>query len=158
MWSVLFVACLPAPDQLVDRATLLRDPAASLRLPGVTELAHVGDERRTTVDGPQPAFDGYLLGTQASDGEVFSYYDAELRRLGWLSDRLVAIPSTVEFRAWGWCKAGMNFRLGIEDPKKAFTPEFLGGRSFTTVFDARISSRGALACPYQPTPFPSRSG
>lgn len=128
-------------EEFVDRATLLRDPAAKLRFPGAVELGHVGGEREDTFEGPRGAFDGYILGTQVSEQEVFAYYATELERMGWLRDPLVGTRATTELMAYGWCKGRMNFRLGIEDQPRAYRPEFYRGHRFATVFSATIDSR-----------------
>ena len=99
--GVAAVSC-SSPD-FVDRATLLREPAAEVRFPGTVELAHVGSDRVTTIEGTQSAFDGYVLGTSAAAEEVRAYYARKLQDLGWQPDRLAGIPSTAEIDAWGWC-------------------------------------------------------
>lgn len=153
--AALSAAC--APDaEFVDRATLLNEPAAQLRLPGAVELGRVGSERLTTLDGPQAAFDGYILGTDVDASQVRDYYARELERLGWQPDRLAGLASTAEIEAWGWCRSRVNFRLAVKDQRKAFRPEFYKGQSYRTVFDATLVSRTpSMPCPYVFTPFPT---
>ena len=153
--AALAIAC-GSSDKYVDRATLLREAAAALRFPGATELSHVTAERAMTIDGEQTAWDGGIFGTDATDAAVFAFYDPQLRGMGWMPDLISSIGTSVELRTWGWCKPGMSYRLGIEDQARAFDPSFLGGRTFRTVFDARVVSRDkAVACPYV-APSPSR--
>ena len=142
---IVVVAC--AGIGPVERGELVSDPAWKLRMPGTEELAHFSDERRMTLDGPVDAYDGFAFGTQASDLEVFAFYDQELRRLGWRREPLVS-PSTVELRIWGWCKPRILFRLATKDQPRAFRPEFYRGRSYVTVFDARLRGRDtSFPCP-----------
>lgn len=129
----------------------MRDPASKLRFPEAVELGHVGGERANTFEGPRGAFDGYILGTQASEREVHDYYARELTRLGWLPDRFVGTRATTELAAYGWCKGRLDFRLGIEDQPRAFRPEFFKGQSFATVVSATLNSRPlSTPCPYRP--------
>ena len=145
--ALLFAACLGPQNPFPERSVLLAEPAATLRMAGAEELAKVGDERRMTIEGPISAFEGAIFGSQASALEVFAFYDRELRRLGWVQDRFV-IRSTVELDAWGWCKPRLLFRLAIKDRERAFEPRFYQGRTYATVFDARIRGRDPDApCP-----------
>lgn len=154
--AAMLVSCGADTAEFVDRATLLKETAAQLRFPDAVELAHVGAERVTTFEGAQSAFDGYILGTDANSEAVFAFYERELERLGWQRDRIVGIKSSAEIEAWGWCRGRADFRLAIKDQAKAFHPEFLGGRTFRTVFDARLVSRRlSTPCPYVPSPFPT---
>ncbi len=138
-------ACLGNP--YVERRDLVADPAWKLRMPGSEELAHFADERRMTIDGPVAPYDGFAFGTQARDLEVFAFYDGELRRMGWQQEYLIS-AATTELRVWAWCKPRLLFRLGIEDQERAFRPEFYRGRSYVTVFDARLQGRDPDApCP-----------
>jgi hypothetical protein len=148
--ALVLVSC--APERFVDRATLLADPAAKLRPPGVVELGHFGSDRITTFEGPQAAFDGFLFGTQDAEQGVLSYYESELGRSGWQRDRMSAFRATTETVAWGWCKGRMDFRLAVEDQARAFRPEVYRGQTFATVFATDLQSR-ELPCP-TPTPGP----
>jgi len=119
------------------------------------ELGHFGSDRITTLEGPQAAFDGYIFGTQDTEQGVLTYYEAELLRSGWLRDRMSAFRATTETVAWGWCIGRIDFRLAVEDQKRAFQPDFYRGQTFLTVFDARVQSRNvSLPCP-MPSPSPS---
>ena len=150
-------SCGGDTQEFVDRATLLNEPAARLRFPGSVELAHVGAERVTTVEGPQSAFDGYILGSDADADEIHSYYARELERLGWQRDLIAGVKSTAEIEAWGWCRGRIDYRLAIKDAQRAFQPGFYGGRTFRTVFDARLVSRRlSTPCPYAPSRSPTR--
>jgi hypothetical protein len=141
------VACAPDTQVFVDRTFLLNDPAANVRPPGAVELAHVSRERVTTFEGPQPAFEGHILGSDLSSEAVRAYYASQLESAGWLLEP-TTIRATDELAAWWWCKERVTYRLAIKDQEKAFRPEFLGGRTFATVFDARIQSRDrAHPCP-----------
>ena len=72
--AVALLASCADNQEFVDRAALLSDPASQLRLPAAVELAHVGAERVTTFEGPQSAFDGYILGTNADADAGPAYY------------------------------------------------------------------------------------
>lgn len=153
--TLLVLSCGPDANGFVDRATLSKEPAAQLRLPRASELAHVGRERTTTFEGPRSGFDGYILGTDADQETVYAYYARELERLGWTRET-TGSASTDEITAWWWCKPRMNYRLAIKDQKKAFRPEFYQGQTFRTVFDATLIGREpGIPCPYVPSPIPS---
>lgn len=146
----VFASCAAETEEFVDRATLLKEPAVQVRFPGAVELAHVGAERVTTFEGPQSAFDGYILGTDAEAEVVHSFYARELGRLGWIPESTTR-RSTAELAAWWWCKSGITYRLAIKDQKSAFQPEFYRGQTFRTVFDASLVSRGrSVPCTNDP--------
>jgi len=131
-----------------DLGTLQRDPASAIRMPDAIELGHFSGDQRTTLEGPQTAFDSRVFGAQATEDAVRSFYDTKLRQLGWQSDRLAGVMTTVETAAWGWCKGAMVFRVGIEDQPRAFKPEFYRGQTFRTVYEAAIEGRDpTLGCP-----------
>src|SRR5258708_9571014 len=75
-----------------DLAALQRESAASLRMPDVVELGHFSGDKRSTLEGSQPAFDGRVFGIQVAEADVRSFYDRELTRLGWQADRLAPSP------------------------------------------------------------------
>jgi len=115
---------------------------------GVTELGHFFGDKESTFEGPQPAHDDRIFGTQVTADEVRAFYDQELQRLGWQPDRLAGVLGSVELAAWGWCKGAIAFSIGIEDQPRAFKPEFYKGQTFRTVFDARMTGRDpSLGCP-----------
>ncbi len=130
----------------------MKVPAVALRVPGTDQLGHVGRDRMNTLDGEQPAFEGYILGTAASTEEVFAFYSQELVRLGWKPDSSGGL-STVELEVRWWCTPKAGFRLGIEDKARAFQPAFYKGKDYATVFDASLLPYGGTACPY---PSPTR--
>lgn len=100
-----------------------------------------------TIEGPRNAFHGAIFGTQASQEEVSAFYDDELTRLGWQRDTYQVFASTGELEAWGWCKPRMRFRLAIKKPGN-FEESFYQGKTFATVFDARLIGRDPdVACP-----------
>jgi len=143
--AVVAAACASGSP---DLAALQREPAASIRLPDAVDLGRFSGEKETTFEGAQPAFEAHVFGTPQSDDEVRNFYDRELVRLGWQSDRLAASLGSTELEAWGWCKNAMKFRVGIQDQPRAFRPEFYRGQSFRTVFDARIVGRDpTIGCP-----------
>jgi hypothetical protein len=146
---VFFAAtCGPSTPSL---GALQKESAAAIRMRDVVELGHFSDDARTTLEGPQPAFDSRVFGTQATDDAVRAFYDGELQRLGWQSDRLAGVMTTVELAACGWCKGAMVFRVGIEDQPRAFKPDFYRGQTFRTVFEAAIQGRDpGLGCPERP--------
>lgn len=131
----------------VRQADLVADPAHQLRMPGAVELAHVGNDRRATVEGEQDPFDGWIYGTQASADEVLAFYAAELTRLGWKPDRYRVVAATTEVKAWGWCKPGVRFRLAI-DREGTNSPALYKGQSYATTFDATMIGRDPkVTCP-----------
>lgn len=141
-------------DQPLERRDLERDVASNLRMSGADELAHVGDERRTTIEGAQRPFEGRIFGTMATAEEVFAFYGRELMALGWQRQQAVG-RSTVELDLRSWCKPKIWFRLAIVDRARAFQPAFYRGRDYTTVFDATlIGTDPKSACPGQ-TPSPT---
>lgn len=141
-------------DVPLERVDLVEDPAAGLRMPAADELAHVGDERRTTIDGPQRPFEGRIFGTMATAEEVFAFYDRELTSVGW-QRRLALGLSTVELDLRSWCKPKVWFRLAIKDKERAFQPGFYRGRDYTTVYEATlIGTDPTSPCPGR-TPSPS---
>ena len=143
--AIVVAACGPASP---DLGRLQSEPAAALRMSDAVDLGHFWGDKRSTLDGPQDAFDAHEFGVQNSDAEVRAFYERELGRLGWQVDRLATSMDTVELAAWGWCKSAMIFRIGIQDQPRAFRPEFYQGHTFRTVFDARIRGRDpTLGCP-----------
>jgi hypothetical protein len=151
----VFLACAPtASAEFVDHAALVADPAARVRLPGAVVLTHVSAESAKTIDGPQPAFDGDILGTQLSAEQVRTFYGGELVRLGWKPNAYAGLASTTDLVAWGWCKDRMDYRVAVVDQTRAFKPEFYKGQTFTTVIHAAIVSRGPTPCALS-TPLPS---
>jgi len=145
--AALLSGCL-ADNPYVSRSTLQAEAAAKLRYPGVTELSRGGHDREMTIDGPLPAVDGTIFGADADRDALFSYYDGELRRLGWQQDGYGVYRTTVETDAWGWCKPRMTFRVAIEDQSRAFQPSFYKGQTYRTVFEANLQGRDAdVPCP-----------
>jgi hypothetical protein len=121
-----------------SRDTLAADPAAALRMSGADELAHIGDQSRTSADGTTPAFEGRIFGTQAAASNVREFYSQQLAALGWRPDDRGVVRSSVELGVSGWCRPERTFRLAFKDPQRAFTPEFYHGQTYTVVFDARL--------------------
>jgi hypothetical protein len=128
-------ACAASP---LERSDLEADPASRIRMPGADVLTHVADERHTSIEGPQPPFEGFIFGTMSSRDAVYAFYEAELARLGWKREPRVLGRSTVELDLREYCKPKVFFRLAIKDKARAFRPEFYGGRDYVTVFDARL--------------------
>jgi hypothetical protein len=132
--------CLPSDNPSLERRDLLADPAANVRMPGADELAHFGREKEFTVDGPGFAFDSYLYGTQATDTDVISFFDQQLKRLGWTRDESSVVMGTTDLRARGWCKPRMTYRLAIVDKDHSYEPSIYRGKRYVTVFDAGLLS------------------
>lgn len=138
----------PLPNPYAPLATLRADPAAALAPPGAEQLGGGEEERRAyRWRAPDPASVTRLFGVQASQEEVFAYYDRELRALGFAFVPNGAIPGSTETVVWSWCKPGQLYRVAVKDQRKAFAPEFLQGRTFQTVIDARLSGREQAPCP-----------
>jgi hypothetical protein len=96
-------------------------------------------------------FAGHIYGTTAAGPDVYAFYEAELERPGWRKQALPYPRSTVELENRLYCKSGAQFRLAIKDKDRAFRSEFYGGRTYTTVFDARLIAADPLApCPLPP--------
>lgn len=146
--AMLFTAACDLTNPFPSRSALQTDAAAKIRYPASTELARVGYERRTTLEGPRPAVDGFIFGADASRDDLFHHYDRELRRLGWQQDTYSIYRSTVEFVAWGWCKPRMTFRVGVKDASRAFQPDLYQGRTYQIVYEADLQGREAdVPCP-----------
>ncbi len=94
-----------------------------------------------TVDGPVNAWAGYILGVQLSPDEVFAFYERELGTLWWQRDLLRLTQLTAETDARVWCKGLMGFRIGIEDQRRAFQPDFYRGQTFRAAYEASLSAR-----------------
>lgn len=135
-------------------ADLAREPAAGLQLPGADEILPTGgEERGQRLGRPQPAEIGGFYGTQAPAGEVFAYYDRELRARGYVPATQGFLLATAELDLRGWCKPGVaTYRLDIEDQALAFEPRVLGGRTYTTVY--RTFLTGLLPTEACPAPAP----
>lgn len=130
-----------------ERSELASEPAAALRFPEAEELAHVANEARSTIEGPFAAFDGRIYGSQATQEDIFAFYERELANLGWQRDEFAVFTSSGELDSWGWCKPSMIFRLAIKKPGN-FREEFYRGKEFVTVFEGVLIGREAeKACP-----------
>lgn len=133
-------------------AALKAEEASRLRLPGAEVLRRVGGERFNNITGPQGSFTGAVYGTQATQAEVFAFYERELTRLGWVADYKPGVGTGELPNGRGWCKPRMYYRLAIYDPRRYERTGITDGARFGTVFDARLQAieRG---CPYTPPPF-----
>ena len=144
----------------LELADLQADPAFAVRMPGADELAEVGGERRSTLDGAQSPFAGHIFGTLASSAEVYAFYERELARLGWQPETPPFSRSSAELENRLYCTRRATFRLAIKDKDRAFEPAFYQGRVYATVFDARlIGESRSSTCPSPPlspppTPIP----
>lgn len=134
-------------------AELRAEPAATIAPEGATQIREVGAERFMNITGPQTAFYGHVWGSQLTIDETFSFYSAQLGRLGWTPD-FRPILSSGESRGWGWCKPSMFFRLTIFDPADYDITGVKDGSAYRVVFDARINGT-TRTCPYSPSPIPS---
>ena len=132
-------------------AALEAEEASRLQLPDAEVLRRVGGERFNNITGPQGSFTGAVYGTQATQAEVFAFYQRELTRLGWQVD-FPPTPSSGDLpNGRGWCKPRLFFRLVVYDPRRYERTGISDGARFGTVFDARLRAieRG---CPYTPPP------
>jgi len=137
----------------LDLAVLQADPAFALRMPGSDELAEVGTEQEFGIEGRTSAFAGHISGTVATSADVYAFFDRELGRLGWRLDTPPFSRSTAEIENRLYCKRKASFRLAIKD-SSAFQAAFYRGKSYTTVFDARlIAVDPKTACPRPGIPF-----
>lgn len=134
-----------APLLLAD---LQADPAFALRMPGAGELAEVGAEHAVGIEGRTPTFAGHIFGTLTTSADVYAFYERELGRLGWRLDTPPFASSTAELENRLYCNSKRSFRLAIKNKATAFEPAFYRGRSYTTVFDARlIATDPKTSCP-----------
>jgi hypothetical protein len=139
----------------LERADLEADPAFALQMPGADELAHVGGDRRFEFGGAfeQQPFAGHIYGATATSADVYSYYESELERLGWLKQSPPYPRSSAELENRLYCKTGLGFRLAIKNKDTAFQAAFYRGREYTTVFDARLHPNDPKSpCPLPPRP------
>jgi len=145
----LFTGACMTFSQAPELKDLESEPAAELRMPGVTEIGSLRKERAMTVDGPTMANAIGLFGTQASTDDVLAFYATELARLGWTHDRLAVNKSSTDIRVDGWCKpadpaaprpsrsSGLTFRVAIQDPGQVSKYD-REGRRYPTVFEAGL--------------------
>ena len=156
---LLGAACINAkspPDDprnpYLPLAALKAEEASRLQLPDAEVLRRVGGERFNNVTGPQGSFTGAVYGTQATQAEVFAFYERELTRLGWLADGPAPMGSGELSGGRGWCKPRLFFRLVVYDPQRYDRTGITDGARFRTVFDASVQG-SVQACPYaSPTP------
>lgn len=142
---------LSAANKPLELADLQADPAYALRMPGADGLAEVGAERRLTPDGAQSPFAGHIFGTLATSAEVYAFYERVLARLGWRPETPPFSRSTAELENRLYCAGRATFRLAIEDKDRAFQQAFYHGRTYLTVFDARlIGESRSSSCPSAP--------
>lgn len=81
-------------------------------------------------------------------GGPYMFYARELARLGWRVDTPPHAMSSAELENRLYCKSKASFRLAIKNKETAFQPAFYRGRSYTTVFDARlIAADPKASCP-----------
>lgn len=139
--GMLLSGCFIGGSSSPDRSELLKDPAAKVRMAGSDELGHFSREREFTIEGQMEAFDAYVFGIAASEQEVISFYDQQLRALGWTRDDLAVFPGSTDLKARGWCKPRMAYRLAIVDQARAFPSSFYRGKTYVTVYDAGLHGR-----------------
>lgn len=146
---LVLAACTPGTP---SRSALQQDPASKLRMSGAVELLHFGGDNQMTPDGPLDAWDGYIFGVPADAADVFAFYERELARLGWSVDPLRLSRLSTETEAKAWCRSLLTFHIGIKDQARAFQPDFYGGQTFRTVFEAGITARPpGTTCPAGPS-------
>jgi hypothetical protein len=147
----LFGPRAPLP---LERADLEADAAFALRMSGADELARVGGDRFFSLaGGEQEPFAGHIYGTTATSADVYSYYESELERLGWLKQSPPYPRSSAELENRLYCKKGLGFRLAIKNMDTAFQAAFYRGRQYTTVFDASLHPHDPKSpCPLPPRP------
>lgn len=127
-------------------AALKAEEASRLQLPDAEVLRRVGGERFNNVTGPESAFTGAVYGTQATQAQVFAFYERELTRLGWLADGRSSMGSGELPGGRRWCKPRMLFRLVIYDPRRYERTGITDGARFHTVFDASLQGT-VQTCP-----------
>lgn len=137
----------PRPNPYTPLRDLRADPAGMLRLPTSDYLAGGGEERFTPAFGqPSPASLLGTYGTPAPQEEVFAFYDRELRVLGFAFIPNGSIPGSTETVVWSWCRPGARYRLSIREQARGLEPTVLQGRTYRTVFDARLIGRDHTPC------------
>jgi hypothetical protein len=137
----------------LERADLEADAAFALHMPGADDLGYFGGDRRFKLGGSfeDPPFAGHTYGTGAARAEVYSYFEVELTRLGWLRESPFYIGSSTDLEGRLYCKKGLGFRLAIKDKDRAFEAAFYRGRTYTTVFQSSLHPND----PKAPCPRPS---
>jgi len=147
-----FALFWPRATLPLERADLEADAAFALQMPGADELARVGGDRLSTLEGEQFPFAGHIYGTTAPSADVYAFYEAELTRLGWRAQTPPYPRSSVELENRIYCKSDAEFRLAIKNMDTAFQGAFYRGRTYMTVFDARLLPNDRRApCPLPPT-------
>jgi len=137
----------------LERADLEADAAFALQMPGANDLGHFGGDRRFKLGGDfeEQPFAGHTYGTTAASAEVYSYYEVELARLGWLRESPFYSGSSTDLDGRLYCKKGLGFRLAIKNKETAFQVAFYRGRTYTTVFEASLHPNDPKsACPRTP--------
>lgn len=148
--AALLVLVLVAACGSIDKAplaTLQAMDEASLFFPGSTQLATFGDDQQTgSITGPQSAFFGYQLGTEASDAEVEAFYEAELGDRGWSTARpddaiTIGIRSSTDSRARAWEKGDAFFRLSFRRRDKLGGLDDQNLAGYPTIYEFRLRTR-----------------
>lgn len=91
-------------DPYVQLNALKAEPAAGLAPQAAVVIREVGGERFMNITGPEAAFYGHVYGVQSTPEEARTFFDRELRKLGWVPD-LGPILSSGEEDGWGWWAA-----------------------------------------------------
>jgi hypothetical protein len=139
----------------LERADLEAEAAFALQMPGADDLRYFGGDRRFKLGGAfeQSPFAGHTYGTTATSADVYSYYESELARLGWLREGPNYFGSSTDLEGRLYCKKGLMFRVAIKDKDRAFQLAFYRGRTYTTVFEASVHPND----PKSPCPRPRPS-
>ena|SRR5687768_1790897 len=154
---VVGVAMLwPRAPLPLERADLEADAAFALQMPGADDLGYFGGDRRFKLGGSfeDPPFAGHRYGTGAAKAEVYSYYEVELARLGWLRVGPHYFGSSTDLEGRLYCKKGRDFRVAIKDKVRA--SHLYVGRTYTTIFETSLFPNDPNSpCPRSPRPAPT---
>ncbi|SRR5258708_5582754 len=114
------------------------------------QLDSSATEKKQGIEGIEPATCCHVaLGTQATQQDVFNFYNTELKKLGWVSTKYDVFQTTTETKIYGWCKPKRLFRLGFFDKKEyAYDPKIGKDWNYITYFTTYLTGESSSArCP-----------
>ncbi len=114
------------------------------------QLDSSATEKKQGIEGIEPATCCHVaLGTQATQQDVFDFYNTELKKLGWVSTKYDVFQTTTETKVYGWCKPKRLFRLGFFDKKEySYDPKISKDWNYITYFTTYLTGESSSArCP-----------